>query len=259
MARLALILSKQQEAAPRAERRGASLGVGKRYRWAMEKIADGVYQVSRGVNSFVIDGDDGVTLIDTGMPKRQGAIVEGLSDIGRSAKDIETILITHAHFDHVGGADALQGASGAMVMASHDEASAIQGDRKPQPPLILDRIPFGAAIAGWFPKARPVLVDGMVAEGHDTDLPQDLRAVDSPGHTTGHLSYLLELSGGIMFVGDAAVASNGNIKRAWFNRKTEAIDGSIAHLGEFAFEIAVFGHSGPITSSASSAFARFNQ
>jgi glyoxylase-like metal-dependent hydrolase (beta-lactamase superfamily II) len=223
----------------------------------MEQIAEGVYQVSRGVNSFIVDGDQGVTLIDTGMPRRQGAIVEGLSDIGRSAKDIRTILITHAHFDHVGGADVLQGASGAMVLSSHEEASAIQGDRKPQPALIFDRVPFGATIAGWFPKARPVLVDQTVAEGHDSDLPEEFRAIDSPGHTTGHLSYLLDRSGGIMFVGDAAVASHGDISRGWANRKTEAIDGSITHLSEFAFEIAVFGHSGPITSAASSAFTRF--
>lgn len=225
----------------------------------MEKIADGVYQISRGVNSFVVDGDDGVTLIDTGLPKRQRAIVEGLSEIGRSARDIKFILITHAHFDHVGGADALQGASGAKVISSLEEAPAIQGDRKPQPAPMMSRVPFGATIAGWFPSARPVLVDGTVAEGHDADLPRDFRAIDTPGHTVGHLCYLLDRSGGLVFVGDAAVGSGNSIKRGWVNRRTEAIDRSIAHIAEFTFQIAVFGHSGPITSDASSAFARFNQ
>jgi glyoxylase-like metal-dependent hydrolase (beta-lactamase superfamily II) len=223
----------------------------------MEKITDGVYQVSRGVNSFVVDGDEGVTLIDTGMPKRQRAIVEGLSDIGRSAKDITTILITHAHFDHVGGADALQGASGALVLASVAESPVVQGDRKPEPAPMWDRVPLGATIAGWFPKARPVLVGATVAEGQEANLPQDFLAIDTPGHTTGHTCYLLDRSGGVVFAGDAAVGSKGNIKRGWVNRKTKAIDESIVHLGEFAFEIAVFGHSGPITSGASSAFARF--
>ena len=63
----------------------------------MEQIATGVYQVSRGVNAFVIDGDQGVTLVDTGLPGRQGAIIEGLADIGRSTKDITVLHHSGRH------------------------------------------------------------------------------------------------------------------------------------------------------------------
>jgi len=34
----------------------------------METVAPGVFQVSSGVNAFIVDGDEGVVLIDTGLP-----------------------------------------------------------------------------------------------------------------------------------------------------------------------------------------------
>jgi len=223
----------------------------------MERIADGVYQVARGVNAFVVDGDQGVTLIDTGLPNRHGAIVNGLSDIGRSAKDITAILLTHAHFDHFGGAAALRSASDADVFASHEDAQVIRGDRPTSPPPFLEPLPFSKHFTRLFPKAVSVPVDFIVAEGFESELPADFGVVDTPGHTPGHLAYLLSRDGGIAFVGDAATQKDGTIKRGFFNRSTADITASIARLGTADFAIACFGHSPPLLKDASRAFAAF--
>ena len=73
----------------------------------MTSIAHGVHQVSGCSRSFIIDGNEGVTLIDTGLPKKDGAIVEVLSSIGRSVEEVRRIGITHAHIDHFGNAAVL--------------------------------------------------------------------------------------------------------------------------------------------------------
>jgi glyoxylase-like metal-dependent hydrolase (beta-lactamase superfamily II) len=113
-------------------------------------------------------------------------------------------------------------------------------------------------LAVFFPDAPPVEVDHFVSEDGNELLPGDLRAIDTPGHTPGHTSYLLDRDGGVLLVGDAAVATkDGRVKRVSFNRSTPVVDGSLRHLAEFEFEVAAFGHSEPIRSQASAAFCRF--
>jgi hypothetical protein len=53
----------------------------------MEAIIAGVYRISSGyVSAYVIDGDEGVTLVDTLVPKRESLIAGGLAEIGRSSR-----------------------------------------------------------------------------------------------------------------------------------------------------------------------------
>jgi glyoxylase-like metal-dependent hydrolase (beta-lactamase superfamily II) len=223
----------------------------------VERIASGVYQVTKRVNAFIIDGDEGVVLVDTGYPNKQGVIVEALSDIGRSAKDVTAILLTHGHFDHTGGAAALQSASDATVYASTLDAPIAQGDRPAPAPPFIERLPVLPWLVSLLPSAAPVIVDHIVGEDATEHLPAGISVIDSPGHTPGHISYLLDRDDGVLFVGDAAIGSHGEIKRGFFNRKTPAIDDSIRHIGRSEFDIAAFGHSGPISGYASVAFQRF--
>src|SRR5688500_17284779 len=92
----------------------------------VKQIVPGVYQVGvRGVNVFILD-HDGVTLIDTGMPKTYDAIVEGLEKINRKPSDVTNILVSHYHWDHVGNLRELKESTGATVHAAAGDADVLR-------------------------------------------------------------------------------------------------------------------------------------
>ena len=225
----------------------------------MDLVVDGVYQVKKGFRAFVIDGDEGLTLIDTGLPKRASVFVAGIESIGRSVTDIRAILLTHSHTDHAGSAAELKRDSGAELYCSKVDTPAVQGAEKPPTPPFLDRTPLQILkpLLGLLPNAEPATVDHQIGGGESLSLPEDLVAYDSPGHTPGHTSYRLERAGGILFVGDAASHKGGSINRGWFNRSTPDINRSVQHLAELEFEMACFGHADPLTTQASAAFKTF--
>jgi glyoxylase-like metal-dependent hydrolase (beta-lactamase superfamily II) len=151
---------------------------------SMKPLSNGVYQIGSGmVNSYVIDGDEGVTLVDTLVPNREGVITESLKEIGRTLDEVRAIVLTHSHNDHSGSAAAIKAESKAIVYASEADTPAIQGTVKPpHPPAPWYYRPmFGLAV--FFPDAPPVEVDHFVSEGANELLPGDLRAIDTPGHT----------------------------------------------------------------------------
>lgn len=223
----------------------------------MERITNGVHPVGGGyVNAYLVDGDEGLVLIDTGLPKKQGAVAEAVKGIGRTMADIQAIVLTHAHTDHIGSAAAVKAESGAEVVASTVDAPAIEGDGPlTAPPMMVGPLKF---LTNLLPKPDPVSVDRRVSEDFSTGMPGDFKVIDTPGHTPGHTSYLLDRDGGVLFVGDAAANKKGTITKGFPNAGGgEVIDQSIRHLAEFDFEVAVFGHAAPITSNAASAFRAY--
>lgn len=223
----------------------------------METIASGVHQISSGGNAFIVDGDDGVTLVDAGLPRRHAAILAGIGAIGRKPSDVRSVVVTHAHVDHVGGLAALRQVTDVVVYASGGEAAVIRGERRPEPPPMFDRLgPIAPILARLIPTPAPTAVDVELA-GSGDDLPADFTVIATPGHTVGHVSYRLEREGGIVFVGDAAVHKGGVIRPGFFNKPDATIDRSIRRLAEESFAIACFGHSGLIRTHAAAAFASF--
>jgi glyoxylase-like metal-dependent hydrolase (beta-lactamase superfamily II) len=221
----------------------------------MHTVISGVYQIShRIVNSFVIDGDEGVTLIDTGLPRLHRTIVRALPSIGRSVADVAAIVLTHSHRDHTGGAAHLKAASGAPVYASAVDSAAIRGDEPIPTPPVTEQLRFLKPLFNMLPDSELVDVEHTVAEDEAIGLPADLRVIDTPGHTPGHVSYLLEREGGLLIVGDAAVAKRGEVKLGWLNRGQPACNASVRHLAEYDFDIACFGHAAPLRPAASDAF-----
>jgi glyoxylase-like metal-dependent hydrolase (beta-lactamase superfamily II) len=99
-----------------------------------------------------------------------------------------------------------------------------------------------------------------VDETLEADGPLPIRgfsAVHTPGHTSGHVSYLLDRAGGVLFVGDAAGGGRHDRVRRSPRMMTEdmaAAETSVARLAAMDFQVAVFGHGRAITGGAGDRF-----
>jgi glyoxylase-like metal-dependent hydrolase (beta-lactamase superfamily II) len=85
-------------------------------------------------------------------------------------------------------------------------------------------------------------------------------AVHTPGHTAGHVSYLLDRAGGVLFVGDAAGGGrHGKVRRSprMMTADMAAAEASVARLAGLEFQVAVFGHGRAITGGAVYRFREF--
>lgn len=167
-----------------------------------------------GRNSvYVIDADP-ITLIDTGVAtdKAFGALCAGLDEHGLSVGQIQRVVLTHKHIDHIGNAWRIQQANGAEICMHVEEAGSlakVDPDNHRFSQMVTERLavwrtPSGALpdtsasrMPSWQlqPATARALQDGDIipfAEG-------GLRVIHTPGHTMG--SVCLQW-GRILFTGD---------------------------------------------------------
>lgn len=220
----------------------------------MREVVDGVFELRLGyVNVHAVVTDDGVVLIDTGLPGRSPLIERGLVKIGRSLGEVTTILVTHRHPDHIGSLAELRKRTGARVIAHAAEAPWITGHVPPSEPVgFLQKL-----IARAVGTVEPAKIDQLITTDGSEPVP-GFTALHTPGHTRGHVSYLLDRSGGILFAGDAAGSNRGKVSAP--PRPVTADPAragqSLARLAELEFDHAVFGHGRAVSGLAVEAFRK---
>ena len=162
------------------------------------EIVPGIHQVDGVKGNCFIIVRDGLTLIDTGMPKNSVKIVKYIQDVlKREPAEIRTIVLTHFHIDHVGDASDLKKLSGAKVAIHIADADYVAG-RKPQPaPGGVKGMIFKVLIPLFF-GSKPVEPDITLNDG---DTIAGLTVIHTPGNTPGSIC-LFDPSSKILFVGD---------------------------------------------------------
>ncbi|MDA8165436.1 MAG: MBL fold metallo-hydrolase [Desulfobacteraceae bacterium] len=134
---------------------------------------------------FLLYGHEAIWLIDAGVAGAEEAIFGAIRQAGRKPEEIELLLLTHSHPDHIGAARAVREASGCRVAAHAAEREWIEdtGRQERERP-----VPGFTTLVGG-----PVKVDRLLAEGDRLSLApgRDLLVLHTPGHSRGSLSFWL--------------------------------------------------------------------
>src|SRR3954468_10152687 len=69
-------------------------------------VAEGVHRIEDAfTNFYLVEDDEGVTIVDCGVPTSWALLQDALPSVGRTLADVRAVVLTHAHFDHVGFAE----------------------------------------------------------------------------------------------------------------------------------------------------------
>lgn len=180
----------------------------------IRNVAPGVHRIEHAhVNAYLLVEGGDVTIVDAALPATWKILPAALSAIGASADRVRALVLTHAHFDHLGFARAIAEEWSVPVYGhpaeeyiarhpyrySHEVPRAIPPLTHPRGLPILTRMTAAGALA-----VRGV--DGLrpIADGDVLSVPGSPRVVFSPGHTYGH-SALHLADRDALITGDALV------------------------------------------------------
>jgi len=176
---------------------------------------------------YLLDCPEGVVLIDTGMQESAiDKIGAELESIGKSWRDIEAVLITHKHGDHIRNLPRVKELTGAEVM-SH------KGD------------------AGDILQSTNVEVEGLE---HGDRLPYcgGIEVIHVPGHSEGNCCYYLPAKR-VMIAGDTVFGDEeGNLEAPpeRYCLDVEQASREIRRLMEYDFEVLLITHGKNTTENA---------
>jgi len=193
----------------------------------MLEVAPGIYQLilpnppqatPRYVNAYLVRGNNGYLLIDTGWEEKAlVSLQKQLTKIGIGFKDIEQVVITHAHPDHYGLAGRLKQLSGAKLALHYLETGVIESKFKNEYE-VLSQLDQWWLVNGVPATKLTEFREGFLENKTDPIVPVlpdvtlhgsetisngifNFQVLWTPGHSAGHIS-LYEPEQKILFSGD---------------------------------------------------------
>jgi glyoxylase-like metal-dependent hydrolase (beta-lactamase superfamily II) len=158
-----------------------------------QKITDEIDQVGGGSLTspedaavYLIRCHDRAALVDAGCGYSQSQLFKNIEACGVKLDCVEYLLITHCHFDHTGGAQAVKDRTGCMIVAHEMEAGFLEeGDQR-------------VTAAKWYGAfLEPIQVD-MKLKGEHQEIwvgRKRIEALHVPGHSPGSVVYVTESEG----------------------------------------------------------------
>ncbi|MDR1690948.1 MAG: MBL fold metallo-hydrolase [Candidatus Methanoplasma sp.] len=176
---------------------------------SLQKAEDGTI-LSAHSSSVLIRNDNRTIVVDTSTEYMKPAMKTSFKQIGVFPKDVDTVVLTHYHHDHIGNNGMFENAE---ILMHPDECTNVKG-------------------------AKPIAVGEELAPG--------VRIVHTPGHTMGSISVFVKADQKYVIAGDA-IPRHGNYERMVppaVNVDAELALESIKNITRYA-DVIVPGHDPP--------------
>ncbi|MGI8749754.1 MAG: MBL fold metallo-hydrolase [Thermoleophilaceae bacterium] len=176
-------------------------------------VAEGVHRIEDAyTNWYLLEEDERITIVDTGVPTSWESLQSALPKLGRRLDQIEAVVLTHAHFDHVGFAEKARRQLGVPVwvhendvpLARHPMQYSHERPRSYYFATQTKALPIVASLVrnrAFFPP--PVTEVNRYTDG-ELPVPGRPKVVLTPGHTLGHCALHLPDRDAVI-AGDAVV------------------------------------------------------
>jgi glyoxylase-like metal-dependent hydrolase (beta-lactamase superfamily II) len=233
------------------------------------EVAPGVHRLGNEmVNFYLVEADGGLTLVDAGLPGFYDELVELLRSRGRTVADIDALLLTHAHGDHVGIAERVRREGVPVRVHERDAEQARTAKNHPREGSML---PYFRHRQTWRLLAmgarngavKPVKIAEVSTFGEgELDVPGRPSAIDTPGHSPGHVVFHFAALG-ILIAGDALCTWNPLTGRPGpqlmpgaFSFSNDQAMASLERIEDIEAGALLVGHGDPWTGGVGAAVAR---
>ncbi|MDX6276220.1 MAG: hypothetical protein QOJ72_348 [Nocardioidaceae bacterium] len=159
------------------------------------------------VAAYLVDTDDGITIIDAGLPGHWRELQAELATMDRTLADVRGLVLTHGDSDHIGFAERLRRDHGVPVYVHADDAGRARTGDKPKTPTGPKRIgpmlgffTYALRKGGWRSTYLTEVIE--VTDGEVLPLPGAPRIISMPGHSPGSIAVHVPIADAL-FVGDA--------------------------------------------------------
>jgi len=134
----------------------------------------------------IVDTGEGLIMLDTGYQQSLHIVIDNMYRVGLDPHDLKYILLTHGHIDHMGGAKSLRELTGARIALGREDREYANGT--------LD-LSYAKELGMRFDETFEP--DILLSDGDEICLGKTkIRAVATPGHTPGAMSYIFNVSDG---------------------------------------------------------------
>jgi glyoxylase-like metal-dependent hydrolase (beta-lactamase superfamily II) len=172
------------------------------------KLAPGLHRIGSDIVAVhLVVTDDGITVIDAGLPGHWRELTAELVALGRTVDDIRGVVLTHGDVDHIGFAERLRRDHGIPVYVHEADAARAMGAKPPSTPPDPRRLGPVLQFA-WYAIRRGAARVARLAsvtevrDGDILDLPGAPRVIGMPGHSPGSIAVHVPAVDAL-FVGDA--------------------------------------------------------